>query len=452
MNTVVFLWRKKQITPARIIIIGFALLILAGTLLLMLPVSTKDLEGASFLDALFTATSATCVTGLVVHDTAQYWSGFGQFVLMLLIQIGGMGVVTVAVAVFIFSGKKIGLKQRWVMQESISAPQVGGIVRMTGFILRTVFLLEGIGAVFLAFRFCPEFGIAKGLWYSVFHAVSAFCNAGFDLMGIKASYSSLTDYSADPVIILTIALLIMLGGIGFLTWNDIRQHRFHFRAYTLQTKLILTTTAGLIVIPTLLLFFLEFGRPEWSSMGLGEKILSAFFQAVTPRTAGFNSVDLTALSEPSQFLTILLMLIGGAPGSTAGGFKVTTLAVLLLNIVAVLGNRTTTQCYGRRLMPDALASAMTIMLLYFILFLTGGVIICGLEEIPLMTALFETASAIGTVGLSLGVTPGLGTASRLILIFLMYFGRVGGLTLIYAMLSQKAHPSSMMPQEKVTVG
>lgn len=446
-----FKLRKKQITPAQIIILGFALLILTGALLLMLPFSTSIPGGASFLDALFTTTSATCVTGLVVHDTALYWSQFGQLVILLLIQIGGMGVVTVAVAVFIFSGKKISLKQRWVMQESISAPQVGGIVRMTGFILRTLFLLEGIGAAVLAFRFCPEFGLAKGLWYSVFHSISAFCNAGFDLMGIKSPFSSLTDYTGDPVVSLTIPILIILGGIGFMTWKDVREHKWHFRLYTLQTKLILTTTAGLILIPTLLFFFLEFSRPVWDSMTLGERLLASFFQAVTPRTAGFNSVDLTALSEPSQALTIVLMLIGGAPGSTAGGFKVTALAVLFVNASAVLRHRSCTQCYGRRLMPEALTNAMTIVLMYLILFFAGGAIICGLEGIPLMDAMFETASAIGTVGLTLGATPTLGTASKLILIFLMYFGRVGGLTLIYALLANKPQPASMPPQERVTV-
>ena len=446
-----FKLRKKQITPAQIIILGFALLILTGALLLMLPFSTSTPGGASFLDALFTTTSATCVTGLVVHDTALYWSQFGQLVILLLIQIGGMGVVTVAVAVFIFSGKKISLKQRWVMQESISAPQVGGIVRMTGFILRTLFLLEGIGAAVLAFRFCPEFGLAKGLWYSVFHSISAFCNAGFDLMGIKSPFSSLTDYTGDPVVSLTIPILIILGGIGFMTWKDVREHKWHFRLYTLQTKLILTTTAGLILIPTLLFFFLEFSSPVWDSMTLGERLLASFFQAVTPRTAGFNSVDLTALSEPSQALTIVLMLIGGAPGSTAGGFKVTALAVLFVNASAVLRHRSCTQCYGRRLMPEALTNAMTIVLMYLILFFAGGAIICGLEGIPLMDAMFETASAIGTVGLTLGATPTLGTASKLILIFLMYFGRVGGLTLIYALLANKPQPDSMPPQERVTV-
>ena len=445
------LWRNKQITPARIIITGFALLILTGALLLMLPFSTKGPGGASFLDALFTATSATCVTGLIVQDTALYWTEFGQLIILFLIQIGGMGVVTVAVAVAIFSGKKIGLKQRWVMQESISAPQVGGIVRMTGFILKSLFLMEGIGAALLATRFIPEFGLVKGLWYSVFHSISAFCNAGFDLMGIKSPFSSLTDYTGDPVVSLTIAFLIIIGGIGFMTWKDVRQHGLHLRAFSLQSKLILTTTAGLILIPTLIFFFFEFGRPVWDSLSTGDRILASFFQAVTPRTAGFNSVDLTALSEPSQAVTILLMLVGGAPGSTAGGFKVTTLAVLLVTASAVLRRQASPECFKRRLMPEALTNAATIVVLYFTLFFVGGAVICGLENISLMEALFETASAIGTVGLTLGATPTLGTASKLILIFLMYFGRVGGLTLIYAMLSGKNHPSAMMPQEKVTV-
>ena len=225
------LWRRGQISPARVIILGFLLLIFGGTLLLMLPWSTRTPGGANFLDALFTSTSATCVTGLVVHDTVGYWSGFGQAVILLLIQIGGMGVVTVAVALFIFSGRRIGLKERWVMQESISAPQVGGIIRMTGFILRTALIIEGVGALLLALRFCPQFGLWKGIWYGVFHGVSAFCNAGFDLMGSEVPYSSLTAYGADPLVCVTVALLIIVGGIGFSTWQDIAGNGCRLRQY-----------------------------------------------------------------------------------------------------------------------------------------------------------------------------------------------------------------------------
>jgi len=446
------LWKSDRVSPARVIIVGFLLLILLGTALLMLPFSTRQWGGASFFDALFTATSATCVTGLVVRDTASYWSGFGQLVILLLIQVGGMGVVTMAVAIFIFSGKRIGLKQRWVMQESISAPQVGGIVRMTGFILKTAFAMEGLGAVILATRFCPRFGPWRGLWYSVFHSISAFCNAGFDLMGREAPFSSMTGYVGDPVINIAVAALIVVGGVGFLTWQDISAHRLRFKEYRLQSKIILVTTAALLLFGFLFFLLYEFQLPQWGGLSLGEKILAALFQSVTPRTAGFNTVDLARMSEPSQLLTILLMLTGGSPGSTAGGFKTTTFAVLLLSAVAVFLRRRSAQCFGRRIQEPALQSACAIFLLYILFFLTGGILICCIDQVPLMDALFEAASAIGTVGLSLGGTARFSVLSRLVLIFLMYFGRVGGLTLIYAVTAGNSVSASQFPQEPVTVG
>ena len=445
-------WKSERVSPARVIILGFLLLILLGTALLMLPFSTKVWGGASFSDALFTATSATCVTGLVVRDTASCWSGFGQLVILLLIQVGGMGVVTMAVAIFIFSGKRIGLKQRWVMQESISAPQVGGIVRMTGFILKTAFAMEGIGAAILALRFCPRFGLWRGLWYSVFHSVSAFCNAGFDLMGEEAPFSSLTGYTGDPVVNLTVVLLVVVGGLGFMTWQDIAAHRLCFQAYRLQSKLILVTTAGLLTFGFLFFLLYEFRLPQWDGLSLGEKVLAALFQSVTPRTAGFNTVELGQLSETGRLLTILLMLTGGSPGSTAGGFKTTTLAVLILSAAAVFQRQRSARCFGRRVQEPALQSACAIFLLYISLFLTGGMLICCMDHVPLMDSLFEAASAIGTVGLSLGGTARFSLASRMILVFLMYFGRVGGLTMIYAFTAGNGTSVSQFPQEPVTVG
>ena len=445
-------WKSERVSPARIIIFGFLLLILLGAALLMLPFSTREWRGASFFDALFTATSATCVTGLVVHDTASYWSGFGQLVILFLIQVGGMGVVTMAVAIFMFSGKRIGLKQRWVMQESISAPQVGGIVRMTGFILKTAFAIEGLGTLILAFRFCPELGLGRGLWYSVFHSISAFCNAGFDLMGVKAPFASLTGYAGDPVVNITVMLLIVVGGLGFLTWQDISTRRFRFKEYRLQSKLILVTTAGLLLFGFLFFLLYEFRLPQWDGLSLMEKFLAAMFQSVTPRTAGFNTVDLAQMSEPSQLLTILLMLTGGSPGSTAGGFKTTTFAVLVLSAIAVFKKRRSAQCYGRRVQDGALQSACAIFLLYLLFFLAGGSFICCIDQVPLMDALFEAASAIGTVGLSLGGTARFSLFSRAVLIFLMYFGRVGGLTLIYAVTAGNGSAASQFPQEPVTVG
>ncbi|RHR04847.1 Trk family potassium uptake protein [Pseudoflavonifractor sp. AF19-9AC] len=441
------LLHKNNKSPFRIIIFGFLLVILMGSFLLMLPVSTKAGECTSFLDALFTATSAVCVTGLVIHDTATYWSNFGQSVIILLIQIGGLGVITVAGAFSILSGRKIGLMQRSTMQEAIAAPNVGGIVRRTGFILKTALAVELFGAVLLFPVFFREFGLLKGAWYSLFHSISAFCNAGFDLMGIKAPFSSLTDYADNPVISIVIALLIAIGGIGFLTWEDIRTNGLHFHKYRMQSKVILTVTGALILIPTIYFFLFEFNQAP-----MGERVLLSFFQAVTPRTAGFNTADLTLLSETGQFVIIILMLIGGSPGSTAGGMKTTTLAVLLANTLAVFRRREHPGFFNRRVSSEVVSQASTILIMYLVLFLTAGLVISRVEDLPVLACLFETASAIGTVGLSLGITPQLSCISHLLLITLMFFGRVGGLTLIFAALSHVQGNSARLPQERITVG
>ena len=444
--------RKINISPARIIILGFLGLILAGTGLLMLPFASRGPGGASFVDALFTATSATCVTGLVVQDTAQYWTLFGQIVILLLIQIGGMGVVTMAVMISMLMGKKIGLKQRWVMQESISAPQMGGILRLTGFILKGTFLIEGIGAALLSLRFCPEFGFFKGLWYAVFHSISAFCNAGFDLMGVKAEFSSLTGYVGDPLVNIVIMLLIIVGGLGFLVWNDILQHRQNFKRYRLQSKVVLVTTLVLLVGPLLFFLMCEFPLAQWQNLSIGEQFWAAAFMAVTPRTAGFNTVSLGELSQPGQLVTMLLMLVGGSPGSTAGGLKTTTLAVMILGIRAVFRRRSSAHCFGRRIPDEVFRNASALFMLYLLLFLGGGILICCMDGIPLMNALFESASAVATVGLSIGGSAVLSTPSRLILVCLMYFGRVGGLTMIYAVTAGERGGVSQYPQEQITVG
>ena len=441
----------SRVTPAQIIILGFLGLILVGALLLTLPFATRDGLGAPFLDALFTSTSATCVTGLVVHDTYTYWSEFGQLVILALIQVGGMGVVTVAVAVALLSGKRIGLRQRFVMQESISAPQVGGIVRMTDFILKTMFLIEGTGALILAVRFCPEMGLTKGIWYALFHAVSAFCNAGFDLMGFRQPGSSLTHYVGDPVVNLTVMALIVCGGIGFLVWDDISKNKLHFHAYRLQTKIVLTVTACLLVFPAVFFFVFEFGAEHWG-LTTGQRIWASLFQTVSPRTAGFNTVDYAVMSGPGLLVTILLMLIGGSPGSTAGGAKTTSLAMIFLSVRSVFQRRDSIQCFGRRLPPEVLRSTCTILTLYATLFLTGSIGLCLLDGVSMPQALFECASAIGTVGLSMGITADLSAPSHVLLILLMYIGRVGGLTMIYAVASGHRPAPAQMPQEKITIG
>lgn len=439
--------KRSHITSAQIIILGFLFVILMGSFFLMLPISTRDGVGASFLDALFTATSATCVTGLVLHDTAAYWSTFGQGVILLLIQIGGMGVVTVAIAIAVISGKKISLMQRSTMQEAISAPQIGGIVRMTKFILKMTFLIELIGAVLLSPVFCKDFGLLRGIWYAIFHSISAFCNAGFDLLGIRSPFSSLTAYAAVPLLNITIMLLIIIGGIGFATWADIRTHKYHFKRYRMQSKVILTVTATLILMPFLYFFFFEF-----TELAPEERFWGSLFQSVTPRTAGFNTLDLTCISEAGLMLIIILMLIGGSPGSTAGGMKTTTIAVLCASAAAVFQEKEQAHCFGRGLSYAVIRNAAIILLIYIVLSFGGAMVISSIEEIPLLSALFETSSAIATVGLSLGITPSLSSLSRIILIGLMFLGRVGGLTLVFAALREKEFTGFKYPEEKITVG
>lgn len=442
-----FLYKKKKYTSFQIITLGFATVILAGTILLMLPISSKTDMITPFHEAIFTATSAVCVTGLVVQDTATYWSGFGQCVILVLIQIGGLGVITVAAAFAMLSGRKISLMQRSVMQEAIAAPKVGGVVRLTNFVLKATFLIELTGAVIMMPVFIKDFGI-KGIWMAFFHSVSAFCNAGFDLMGTESvKYASLTSYSSNPVINVTIILLIIIGGIGFLTWEDVLINKLRFKSYRMQSKVIFTTTALLILFPALFFFFKDF-----EDMALKERFLSSIFQAVTPRTAGFNTTDLTGMTEAGQAIMISLMLIGGSPGSTAGGMKTTTFAVLLANVLASFRRKEDVQIFGRRLENSAVKNAATIFMMYITFFFTGAVIISVLEDLPFTICLFETASAIGTVGLTLGITPNLSIFSQMILMGLMFLGRVGGLTLIYAAFSGTGKELSKFPREKITVG
>lgn len=442
-----FIHKKNRFTSFQIIILGFIAVILIGALLLMLPVSSKAGIITPFNEALFTSTSAVCVTGLVVQDTATYWSWFGQGIILVLIQIGGLGVITIAVSFALLSGRKISLKQRSVMQEAISAPKVGGIVRLTGFVLKGTFLLEFTAAFIMMPVFVKDFG-AKGIWMAIFHSISAFCNAGFDLMGTEnVKYASLTSYISHPLINITIMLLIIIGGIGFLTWEDILKNKYRIKSYRMQTKVILTTSLLLILFPAFFFFFRDF-----ADMPMKERIFSSLFQAVTPRTAGFNTVDLTTMTEDGLGIVIALMLVGGSPGSTAGGMKTTTLAVLIANTLACFRRKEDAQMFGRRIENSTVKNAATIFMMYIVFFFGGAIVISAVEDLSFSTCLFETASAIGTVGLTLGITPGLGVISQIILMILMFLGRVGGLTLIYAALSGSGKKISKLPQEKMTVG
>lgn len=439
--------RIRYLTSAQIIILGFFSIILLGALLLMLPLSAKCGRITPFSKTLFTATSAVCVTGLVVVDTGSYWSAFGQTVILLLIQIGGLGVITVASLFTMLSHQKISLMQRSIMQDAISAPQVGGVVRLTRFILRGTILIELLGAFFLLPVFLRDYGI-RGVWMALFHSVSAFCNAGFDLLGTSAApFVSISSYVGNPVVNLTIMLLIILGGLGFLTWNDIYTWRFRIHRYRLQSKIILTATAFLILLPAAFFFF-----EDLSSLPLQSRILASLLQSVTMRTAGFNTVELSKMSGPSQAIQIVLMLIGGSPGSTAGGMKTTTFVVLLANFVATIFQKEDAQMFGRRMEESAVKTAATIFFMYAALFFTGAVILSIYERLPLSACLYETASAVGTVGVTLGITPKLHLLSQLVLIILMFLGRVGALTLIFAAISTRTHSFAKLPQEKIAVG
>lgn len=434
-------------TSFQLIIMGFAGVILLGTVLLMLPFSSAEKVITPFHEALFTATSAVCVTGLVVKDTGSYWSLAGQTIILALIQTGGLGVVTVAASVSLLSGKKISLMQRSTMQDAISAPKVGGIVRLTRFILRGTFLIEAAGTVLLLPVFMGDYG-KKGIWMSVFHSISAFCNAGFDILGTDSSmFPSLTGYSGNILINLVIMLLIITGGIGFLTWDDIYTNKLNFKRYRMQSKIILMTTACLILFPTVFFYICDL-----TNLPMGKRLLAAAFQSVTTRTAGFNTINISEMSEASKAVMILLMLIGGSPGSTAGGMKTTTFSVLILNAIATFRSQENAGAFGRRLEYHVIKNAATIAMLYFALFFGGGIAISVYEGLPLLNCLYEAASAVGTVGLTLGITPELHVFSQVVLIILMYLGRVGGLTLIYAVFSGRNKGNAKLPLEKITVG
>lgn len=438
--------KRIKLQIPQIVVLGFAGLILLGALVLMLPICSAEGIRTPFIDTLFTSTTSVCVTGLVVRDTGSYWSDFGHAVILLLIQVGGLGIITIAASFAMIAGRKIGLFQRSAMQENIGAQQTGGVVKLTGFLLKTTLVIELMGAILLSPVLIRDFGWGKGIWMSVFTSISAFCNAGIDLFGIQEPYSSLTAYIGSPLINFTIMALIVVAGLGFLTWDDIRSHGLKLRKYRMQSKVILVTSGLLIVIPAVLFFFFEF-----EDMPMKERILASLFQSVTTRTAGFNTANMDAMSEPGKMLMIFLMLIGGSPGSTAGGMKTTTFAVLVACAISVFRKRDSAQFFGRRIGHDVIAAAATLFLMYVSLCVGGAMVISLYEGLPLMTCMYETASAVATVGLTLGITPSLGLLSKIILIVLMYMGRVGGLTLIYAALSPKKQMGKL-PLDKITVG
>ncbi len=441
----------KHLSGMQLIAVGFFLLIMVGSLLLMLPISSRDGTATPFLTALFTSASASCVTGLILVDTYTHWSFFGHIVLLALIQVGGLGFITIGTAVSLALRRKIGLKQRGWIRESFNVLDIGGVVLMLKRVLKGTVIFEAAGAFVLFCRFLPRMGFVQAVYYGVFHSISAFCNAGFDLMGKYEPYSSFTAYYDDPVVSFTLCALILIGGIGFFVWGDIAVHKWHVRKYALQTKMVLSCSA-VLVFGGALFFYLMEGNRLFVDMDVTGKVCSSFFCAVTPRTAGFNTTDVGALSEGSKLFTILLMFIGGGSGSTAGGVKMATVFVLLLHLRSTFLRMPGTNIFGRRIDDATVTKASALLCTYLFFSLAATLAICCIQNAAIGDALFEVMSAICTVGMTAGLTGQLVPVSQVIIAFLMYVGRLGSLSFALSFTDHKKPAHIMQPIEEINIG
>lgn len=443
--------KKFKVSYSQKILAGFIVIILIGALLLMLPIASSDRERTPFLNALFTSASACCVTGLVIYDTYLHWSLFGQIVILLLIQLGGLGFMVFAAAGAILTKRKLGLGQRELMQEAVNANQLGGIVKLFKMILKGTLICEGAGTVLLSVRFIPMLGIGEGIYFSLFHSVSAFCSAGFDLMGKMGTSPSMSYFKEDIYVNIVLMILVTIGGIGFYVWEDLFVQKFKFKKLRLHTKLVIVTTAVLIVFPTA--FFLIFERNKaFSGMDPVHAVFAALSEAVYVRTVGFDTIGQVNISDSSAIIGTILMLIGGSPGSTAGGIKTTTFAVLFLSALSELKNRRSVSVFERRLDDDLLRRVISIIVVYLVMAFTAAAVICHIEDMPQREVIFEVFAAIGTVGLTMGITPLLSAASKIILMILMLFGRIGGLSMAMAFVRPYAVSPIEYPLEKISVG
>ena len=443
--------KKMRLSPTQVIAIGFVVMILVGTLLLMLPAASKSRESFGFFNALFTATSASCVTGLIVADTWTQFSLFGQLIIIILIQIGGLGFMSIAMLLSLALGKKMGLRERSVLMESVSSPSIGGAVPFMKRVLWGTLFIEGSGAVLLSLRFCPEFGFLEGIWYGIFHSVSAFCNAGFDLMGRFGQCSSLTYFQNDVYVNIVIMLLIILGGIGFVVWEDVRINKLHLSKYMLHSKIMLAATGILIFVPALLFFIVE-RDASMSDLSLGQRILASLFHSVSTRTAGFNTVDLAQLSAGGSLLSDVLMAVGAGAGSTAGGMKVSTFALVVLGVIAFCRGKDEVEIFRRRIDAQQLKRAFCVAVYFVGISLIGCIIILAAQPLELQDVLFEVFSATATVGLTTGITQSLVPISRIVIILLMYSGRMGSISVAMAVAERRNTAKLQKPIEKIIVG
>ena len=461
--------RKKRIfniklKPTQILVLGFLGILVIGTILLNLPISSVGGKSIGIIDALFTATSSVCVTGLVVVNTMEHWTMFGKTVILILIQIGGLGFMSFTTALFIIMGRKITLKERLVIQEAFNQYTLAGMVKLTINILIGTFIVEGVGALLLSIRFIPKYGIGMGVFMSVFHSVSAFCNAGFDIIG----HSSLTPYVSDVLFNFTIMMLIILGGLGFAVWlnivnvsrdkieNQYSMKRW-FSKLTLHTKLVLVLSGFLIGVGFVFFFIVEYNNPDtFGNMTLSQKILAALFQSVTPRTAGFNTIPLDKLKEASKFMTILYMFVGGSPGGTAGGVKTVTVGVILLTVKSVMEGKERTEIFSRSI-PTGVIRKATAVIAISLGVVVGVTMLLSLSEpdsIPFMDIFFEATSAFATVGLSVGITGSLSTFGKIIIAITMFIGRLGPVTMVaaFTLKGKRRKGSIKKPEERVMVG
>ena len=453
-------WRRrpfgrggKPLNTTKTIALVFAAIILAGALLLMLPAASRNGESCGFLPALFTATSTTCVTGLVLFDTWSQWSGFGQVVIITLIQIGGLGFMSIASLVVFMLRKKVGLKQRMVMAQALSVNDMEGVVHLQKVVISGSLGVEALGTLILTLRFWPEYGFATALKWGAFHAVSAFCNAGFDIFGCITPGASLMEFQSDPVVLLTLGALVIVGGLGFLVWQEIAQVR-SFKKFSVYTKLVLVTTATLLLGGTVLMCLLEWNNPETLGvMPWWEKLLNGFFQSVTLRTAGFAAIDQGRLTESGKAASMVLMLIGGSSGSTAGGLKTVTMVTLLLFLWTRARGKNTVTVFKRTISNDQVLDAVTIFSIMMVLSLFGGIFISATSPVGFTDALYEAVSALATVGLTAGATPLLSIPAKILIIIYMYFGRVGVLTISLGFLmGDKAEDRFRYAQTNLMIG
>lgn len=445
-------YQEKKLEPAQILVLGFGAVILLGAILLNLPIATVSGKSVGFINSLFTSTSAVCVTGLVVVDTGTYWSMFGQLIIMLLIQIGGLGIMTMATLITFIAGRRISLRSRIIMSEALNHITISGVVRLTKHVLVTTFLIESIGAMILSTKFIPIYGTKKGIFFAIFHSISAFCNAGFDLIG---NGQSLTGFIGDPTINFTIMGLIIIGGLGFAVITEIVSVR-KFKKLSLHSKVVLSVT-GILILSGFIIFFLieSFNSGTLGELTLKEKFFGALFQSVTTRTAGFNTMDLGSMNQSSKFITIVYMFIGGSPGSTAGGIKTTTFALVILTIISVIRGRDDVEFFKRRINRNNINRALAVLSigLAIVIFITTILCITEVGK-DFLDLLFESASAFGTVGLSLGITSELSLIGKIIISMTMFAGRVGPMTIVFA-LSRKqksTHALIRYPEDRVMVG